>query len=67
MIKEISSREQYDNVRSKLDSLIAEASQKGMFEPEMDNEYTREAGSLAIALAEYEDQHLNILPLKQRK
>ncbi|NDV64025.1 hypothetical protein [Bacteroides sp. 224] len=55
MIEEITSKEQYDHVRSKLDDLIAEATKKGLLEPEMDNEYTQKIGCLSIALAKYED------------
>ncbi|MBS6237453.1 MAG: helix-turn-helix transcriptional regulator [Bacteroides sp.] len=60
----ITTREQYDEVRSRVDSLIKEATQKGMLEPGADNEYVREISRLAKLSAEYEDNYLNILPLR---
>lgn len=60
----ITTREQYDEVRSRVDSLIKEATLKGMLEPGADNEYVREISRLAKLSAEYEDNYLNILPLR---
>lgn len=60
----ITTREQYDEVRTRVEQLIKEATQKGMLEPGMDNEYIREIGRLAKLSAEYEDNYLNILPLR---
>ena len=60
----ITTREQYDEVRSHVNSLIKEATQKGMLEPGADNEYVREISRLAKLSAEYEDTYLNILPLR---
>lgn len=60
----ITTREEYDEVRNRVNELIKEATQKGMLEPNADNEYIREIGRLAKLSAEYEDNYLNILPLK---
>ena len=60
----ITTREQYDEVRSHVNSLIKEATQKGMLEPGADNEYVREISRLAKLSDEYEDTYLNILPLR---
>ena len=60
----IKTREQYDEVRTRVEKLIKEATQKGMLEPGMDNEYIREIGRLAKLSAEYEDNYLNIMPLR---
>lgn len=62
----IVSREQYDEVKAKVEFLIAEATNKGMLEPDMDNEYTREISELSKLMAVYEDEYLNILPLRQK-
>ena len=60
----ITTREQYDEVRSHVNSLIKEATQKGMLEPGADNEYVREISRLAKLSAEYEDTYLFFLPLR---
>ena len=56
----ITTREQYDEIRSRMDVLIKEATKKGLLEPGEDNEYVREISRLAKLSAEYED----ILPLR---
>lgn len=60
----ITTREQYDEIRTRVDELIKEATQKGMLEPNADNEYIREIARLAKLSASYEDNYLNILPLR---
>ena len=65
-MKKIVTRKQYDDVKSKVVQLIAEATQKGMLEPDMDNEYTQEIALLSKQMAAYEDEYLNILPLRQK-
>lgn len=60
----VTTRAQYDEVRERVNALIKEATQKGMLEPNADNEYIREIARLAKLSAEYEDNYLNILPLK---
>ena len=63
-INPITTREQYDAVRRRVNELVCEATKKGMLEPDADNEYIREIGRLAKMSAEYEDNYLNIIPLK---
>lgn len=57
---------EYEAARVRMEKLIAEATEKGMLDPEMDNEYTREIGSLGKLMAAYEDEYLNILPLREK-
>lgn len=57
---------EYDAARVRMEKLIAEATEKGLLEPEMDNEYTREIGALGKLMAAYEDEYLNILPLREK-
>ena len=38
----------------------------GMLEPDMDNVYTREIGKLSKLMSAFEDEYLNILPLRQK-
>lgn len=65
-MEKLTTREQYDAAKAKVEQLIAEATAKGMLEPEMDNDYTREISLLSKQMAAYEDDYLNILPLHQK-
>ncbi len=65
-IERVTTRIEYNLVRTKFDRLIAEATEKGMLESEMDNEYTREISRLCILMADYEDNVLKIFPLRER-
>lgn len=65
-MKKLTSRKQYDEIKSRVESLIAEATAKGMLEPDMDNEYTREIALLSKQMANYEDEFLDILPLRKK-
>ena len=62
----LTTRKQYDEVKARVEQLIAEATQKGMLEPDMDNAYTQEIALLSQQMADYEDEYLNILPLRQK-
>ena len=62
----LTTRKQYDNAKARVEQLIAEATRMGMLEPDMDNEYTQEIASLSKQMAAYEDEYLNILPLRQK-
>ncbi len=57
---------QYDEAKARVEELIAEATAKGMLEPEMDNAYTQEIASLSKLMAQFEDESLNIFPLRQK-
>ncbi len=59
-------REQYDAAKARVEHLIAEATRNGMLEPDMDNDYTREIALLSKQMATYEDEILDILPLRQK-
>ena len=65
-MEKLTTRKQYDETKAQVERLIAEATQKGMLEPDMDNEYTQEIATLSRLMAAYEDEYLNILPLRQK-
>ena len=65
-MEKLTTREQYDTVKAKVEQLIAEATAKGMLEPDMDNEYTQKISLLSRQMAIYEDEYMNILPLRQK-
>ena len=64
MEKKITTQKEYDDVRGRVEQLINEATQKGMIEPEMDNEYTREIAQLSKMMADYEDNSLGLQTLR---
>ena len=66
MDKKLTSRQEYDEVKAIVEALIAEATAKGMLEPEMDNEYTRQIAELSKQMAQYEDEYMNIMPLREK-
>lgn len=65
-MEKLMNRKQYDEAKARVEELIAEATAKGMLEPEMDNAYTQEIASLSKLMAQFEDESLNILPLRQK-
>ena len=65
-MNKLTSREQYDEAKARVEMLIAEATGKGMLEPDMDNDYTREIAALSKQMATYEDEYLDLLPLRQK-
>lgn len=66
MDKKLTTRKEYDEVKAAVEVLIAEATDKGLLEPDMDNEYTRQIAELSIQMAQYEDEYLDIIPLRQK-
>ena len=66
-LKKIETAGQYEAVRSRLDELIREATEKGLLEPEADNEYTREIGRLSYLGAIYENEYIPFRYLSVRK
>ncbi len=66
MDKKLTTRQEYDEVKAIVEALIAEATEKGMLEPEMDNEYTRQIAELSKQMAQYEDEYMDILPLREK-
>ena len=62
----LTTREQYDEVKNQVEQLIEEATAKGLLEPDRDNSYTREIARLSQLMAAYEDEYLNILPLREK-
>lgn len=65
-MERLTTRLQYDEAKAEVERLISEATEKGMLEPDMDNEYTRQIAALSTLMAHYEDEFLNILPLRQK-
>ena len=66
MDKKLTTRQEYDEVKAVVEALIAEATEKDMLEPEMDNEYTRQIAELSKQMAQYEDEYMDILPLREK-
>ena len=66
-IKKIETEEQYEAVRTRVNELIQEASEKGLLESEYDNEYTREIGRLSYLGAIYENEYMQFEHIKVRK
>lgn len=62
----ISTREQFDKFQSRLDDLIREATQQGLLEPGADNEHVRQISEIAKLIADYEENTLNLLPLRKK-
>jgi len=65
-MEKLKNRTEYDEAKSRVENLIAEATAKGMLEPDMDNAYTQEIALLSKQMAAYEDEYLNILPLRKK-
>jgi len=65
-MNKLTTRKEYDEIKAKTEALIAEATDKGMLEPEMDNEYTRQISELSKLMAQYEDEYMDILPLREK-
>ena len=66
MNKKLTTRQEYDETKAIVEALIAEAMEKGMLEPEMDNDYTRQISELSKQMAQYEDEYMDILPLREK-
>lgn len=66
MKKKLTTKQEYDETKAIVEALISEATEKGMLEPEMDNEYTRQISELSKLMAIYEDEYMHILPLREK-
>ena len=66
MNKRLTSKQEYNKTKAMVETLIAEATEKGMLEPDMDNDYTRKIADLSKLMAQYEDEYMDILPLRQK-
>lgn len=64
MIQKITTQEEYEKVKHSVESLINEATQKGILEPDMDNEYTRKIAELSRKMADYENDYLGLQTLR---
>lgn len=64
MGQRITTQNEYDIVRQQVEQLIAEATQKGMLEPDMDNEYTKKIAELCRKMAAYENDYLDLQTLR---
>ncbi len=65
-MEKLTTREQYDKVKAEVEQLITAATHEGKLEPDMDNDYTQKIAVLSKMMADYEDEYLNILPLRQK-
>lgn len=65
-MEKLTTRKQYDAAKARMEQLIAEATRLGMLEPEMDNAYTQEIAMISKQMAAYEDEFLDILPLRKK-
>lgn len=65
-MEKLTTRRQYDDAKARVEQLITEATKKGMLESDMDNAYTQEIALLSRQMAAYEDEYLDILPLRQK-
>ena len=65
-MEKFTTRNEYDAAKARVEQLIAEATEKGLLEPDFDNEYNREIAKLSKQMACYEDEYLNILPLRKK-
>lgn len=61
-MEKLTTRKQYDETKARVEQLIAEATQKGMMEPDMDNAYTQEIALLSKLMATYEDEYPTFCP-----
>ena len=66
-LKKIETAEQYEAVRQHIDTLINEATEKGLLESDADNEYTREIGRLSYLGAIYENENMTFKHIPVRK
>lgn len=66
MKKKLTTKQEYDETKAIVEALISEATEKGMLEPEMDNEYTRQISEMSKLMATYEDEYMHILPLREK-
>ena len=66
MKKKLTTKQEYDETKAIVEALISEATEKGMLEPEMDNEYTRQISELSKLMATYEDEYMDVLPLREK-
>lgn len=66
MEKKLTTRKEYDEVKTRVEALIAEATEKGLLEPDMDNDYTRAIAELSNKMAQYEDEYMDIMPLREK-
>ena len=65
-MENLTTRNEYDAAKARVEQLIAEATEKSLLEPGYDNEYTREIAQLSKLMACYEDENLSISPLRQK-
>lgn len=66
MEKRLNTRQEYNAVKNRVEQLIVEATEKGMLESDMDNEYTREIALLSKQMAVYEDNCMDLQPLREK-
>ncbi len=65
-MEKLKTRQEYDEAKAKVEQLIAEATRSGMLESESDNAYIQEIARLSKLMATYEDECMNLMPLRQK-
>lgn len=65
-MEKLKTRQEYDEAKAKVEQLIAEATRNGMLESESDNAYIQEIARLSKLMATYEDECMNLMPLRQK-
>lgn len=64
MIQKITTKEEYNRVKQQVESLINEATLKGLLESGMENDYTRKISELSRKMADYENDYLGLKTLR---
>ena len=65
-MEKLKTRQEYDEAKAKVEQLIADATRSGMLESESDNAYIQEIARLSKLMATYEDECMNLMPLRQK-
>lgn len=65
-MKRLTTRKEYDETKLQVEQLIADATRKGMLEPDMVNDYTLKISELCKQMADYEDNVMKLFPLNQK-
>ncbi|MBR5957423.1 MAG: helix-turn-helix transcriptional regulator [Salinivirgaceae bacterium] len=65
-MERLTTRQEYDAAKAQVEQLISEATRKGMLESDADNPYVSEIARLSKLMAAYEDNYMNLTPLRQK-
>lgn len=65
-MQKITTQKEYDGAKLRMEALISEATQKGLLEPGMSNDYTRSIAELSRMMADYENDYLGLGTLRTK-